>query len=419
MKPRFFLQAIALVLLLIAASHGQEWTRFRGPNGTGVADTPAIPVQWTMDGFNWRIPLPGVGHSSPVVWSEKLFITSADETTGERFLLCIDTENGQPLWQREFQGSPYGIHQFNSRASSTPTVDSDRLYFVWGSPEQLVMYAVTHDGNDVWSRNLGPYASQHGFGGSPILYGDLVILANDQTIKDNMQGKSSIFALDKATGEIRWVTPRDSREAAYSVPCILAARGQEAELVFNNGVHGIAGVDPEDGTVKWEIPVFDKRSVSSPVVAAGLVFGSCGSGGGGNYVSAVQPGGGNANRPPREAYRIRTAAGYVPTPVAYNDLLFVWYDKGVVTCLNAATGDVHWRERIEQAEFFGSPIRVADKLYCIEANTGDVIVLAASDEFKLLARNPLGEPSRATPAVSEGQMFLRTYSHLAAIGDGS
>jgi outer membrane protein assembly factor BamB len=185
-------------------------------------------------------------------------------------------------------------------------------------------------------------------------------------------------------------------------------------MLFNSWAHGITSIDPKTGKTNWEAAgVFKLRTVSSPVVAGGLVFGSCGSGGGGNYVVAVRPG--NAQgRAAELAYKVTASAPYVPTSVAKGDLLFLWSDKGIATCIKAATGDKVWQKRVG-GDFFGSPVRVGDRLYAISLD-GEVVVLAASENYDLLGRNPLGETSRATPAVAGGAMYLRTLSHLFSIG---
>ena len=180
-------------------------------------------------------------------------------------------------------------------------------------------------------------------------------------------------------------------------------------MIFNSQSHGISSIDPATGHTNWEIDVFDKRSVSSPLVVGGLIFGSCGSGGGGNYVVAVRPG-----KKPEVAYKIDKSAPYVPTSVAHGKLLFLWGDSGVVSCIDVPSGNLVWQKRVG-GNYSGSPVRAAGRLYCISAE-GEVVVLAAKDQFDLISRQPLGEPSRSTPAIAGGRMYLRTVSHLVSIG---
>lgn len=402
-----------LALLGIAVStFGQEWTRFRGPNGTGISSAKTIPTQWTGKDFNWNVALPGVGHSSPVIWRDKVFITSAQENPGKIFVICLKTEDGSVLWKREFPFVPFEKHKFNSFASATPAVNETRVYVSWNTPEHYTLMAFDHDGKTIWDADLGPFKSQHASGTSPIIYKDKVILGDEQ------DGDSSLVALDAATGKTRWRTSRKTAVAAYSTPCVFQPEGQKPVLIFNGQAHGISAIDPDNGGVIWEFDkAFDKRSVSSPVIASGLIFGSCGSGAGGNYVVAVRPGNPSKGIKPELAYEIRKSAPYVPTSVAVGDLLFLWGDGGIVTCLHAPSGSIRWQERVGEGKesFFGSPICVDGRLYCISAS-GDVFVIEASDHFKELAKFSLGELTHTTPAVSDGRMYIRTASHLMSIG---
>lgn len=387
--------------LLPSGSAAQQWPRFRGPNGSGESET-ILPAKWSDADYVWKIELPGSGHSSPVLWGNQLWVTSA-LSHQQRLLISIDARNGKVLWQREFTCTGHPIHKQNSFASSSPTVDADHVYVAWATPEAYRVYALGHDGRAVWEADLGPYESQHGFGASPIIYKELLILNSDQ------DGDSALWALDRKTGERRWRLPRRTAVAAYSTPCIYRAEDGAEQLIFNSQAHGITGVDPQSGETLWELDLFDKRSVSSPIVAGGLVFGSCGSGAGGNYLVAVRPG-----VAPQLVYKVDRSAPYVPTSVARGNLLFLWADNSVVTCIRADTGSPVWQQRVG-GNFSSSPVRAADKIYCVSAE-GEAVVLAAEATFQELGRVSLGEVCRSTPAISGGQMFLRTESHLMALG---
>jgi len=409
---------VATLVMLGTSSNltAQEWTRFRGPNGTGASDASTIPTQWTASDYNWAVGLPGVGHSSPVVWGDKIFLTSGDEETAERMVLCLAVDDGALLWQRTFDSTIHTKHVRNSFGSVTPAVDAERVYVAWSTPEEYTFLALDHNGGDVWRRDLGPFVSQHSCGISPIVYEDMVILGNDQDEADEEghHGESFLIAVDARTGETRWQTSRASAVVAYSTPCVYDPPDEPAQLIFNSQAHGISSIDPHTGKTNWEQVVFDKRSCSSPIIAGGVIFGSCGSGGGGNFVVALRPGKVDGSRSPELAYRIDTQAPYVPTPIANGDLVFLWSDKGIVTCIRASSGEVVWRERVG-GNYSGSPIRVGDRLYCIDEE-GVVVVLSASEKYEVLARNPLGEESRATPSVADGRLYLRTYSHLISVG---
>jgi outer membrane protein assembly factor BamB len=406
-----------LVLLLVCGAitcvdlaGAQEWTRFRGPNGSGLSEATTIPAAWSEGEFLWKAALPGKGNSSPVLWGDKVFLTSANPQDGTRYVLCLSARDGKLLWKRDYPSRPHPIHQQNTLASSTPTVDARRVYCAWSTPEEFTLLALGHDGSPAWKADLGPFVSQHGFGTSPILYGDLVIITNDQ------DADSFLIAVDRASGRTRWKVPREhlpEQNTCYATPCIFEPPGRPAELILCSRVYGVTSVDPLSGEKRWEAKVLRSRAVSSPIVAGGLVLASCGSGAGDNMVVAIRPYADGDK--PEVAYTIdRTGCPYVPSMVTKDDLVFMWGDRGVVTCIDAARGTVHWRERVG-GNYFGSPVRVDQKLYCI-SDTGDVVALAAADEFKLLGRSPLGETSRATPAVADGRMFLRTESHLTAVG---
>lgn len=406
--------SVGLSLMVAAEPVGaQQWTRFRGPNGSGVSDATSIPVSWTPADYQWTTKLPGMGHSSPVVWGKRLFLMSADPDDATRYIICIDTGTGKIMWQRKYASMPHKLHTRNTFASGTPAVDDQRLYVAWSTPEQLTLRALDHDGNEVWTRDLGTWVSQHGFGSSPIVYQDLVILVNSQQAErvdpGQTPGESRVMAFDRHTGAQRWSAPRRATSVSYSTPCIYQGADGRAQLICCNTGDGIYSLDPQTGKPNWSNQVFTMRTVASPIIVGDLVLGSNGVGGfSNNYLAAVRADSGE------EVYSGIKKVAYVATPVAYGDLVFTYYDSGFVNCIDARTGQQVWYQRVT-AGFSGSPVRVRDKLYCID-DEGVVIVLAAGPKYRELARNPLGERSRATPAVSGGRMFLRTLSQLFCIG---
>jgi outer membrane protein assembly factor BamB len=392
-------------------AHAQEWTRFRGPNGSGISEAKSVPVTFTEKEFNWKVALPGVGHSSPVVWKDKIFITSADENTGKRFLFCISAADGKVLWNHAFDFTAYQHHSLNTAASSTPAVDADHVYVVWPAPEQMTLHALTHQGKEVWKRELGAYQSMHGGGMSPIVVGETVIVT-----KEPEAGLGALLGLDRKTGQVRWKHDRPCTNAAYATPLVYQPPGGPPQVVFT-GSAGITSLDPATGALNWELPnVFRARCVGSPVLvgpaAAPLVFATAGTGGGDRQAVALRPGG--KGTAPQVAYQPTKGICYVPTPITVGDRLYLWGDGGIVTCLKAGTGEEVWMERAG-GNFFGSPVCVDGRLYCV-STTGEVVVIATGDAFKVLARNPLGEASHSTPAISGGVMYLRTLTHLISVG---
>ena len=402
--------AIACLLAWTAFSslQAQEWSRFRGPNGSGECEADGIPVTWGEKDFLWKVKLPGAGHASPVVWDNRVFITSTDDDAG-KFVSCFNVADGSDVWKRSFPGKVYQKNTLNSFAAATPALDKDHLYLAWTTPEEYTIVALDQQtGKDAWRRNLGPFTSQHGSGASPIVFGDILIVPNDQ------DGASSVIALDCTTGKTRWTTPRRTTKASYSTPIIYSGQTGAAELILTSHAHGISSFDPHTGKLNWELPVMEYRTVGSPIMAGGLIFAACGEGGGGKQMFAVQPPDTAKKQAARVAYNVDAKLPYVVTPVARGALIFLWTDQGIVSCLDTATGKKLWQQRVE-GKYYGSPIRIRDRLYAV-SREGQVVVIAAADNFKLLGETKLGEGSQSSPAVSGGVLFLRTESQLLAVG---
>ena len=414
----------AILALASTAGAGEgEWTRFRGPNGSGISEAVTVPAKWTERDYNWKVKLPGIGYSSPVIWGERIFVTCAEPETAKRLILCLRSADGRVQWQREYPSRTYAQHRDNCYATATPAVDAEGVVVTWTTPEQVLLLALDLDGSEVWRRDFGPFVSDSGSGISPILYEDLVVLENDQDDPSldpgykkhppEPAGTSSLIAVDRKTGQTRWQIERTTSFAAYGTPCVYQAENGRRELIFTNTARGMAGVDPQTGRINWELnQKFLDRTISSPVVASGLVFAGSGVSIRGTRYVAVRPC--SREQEPEVAYEIRHAVPMVPTPLVKGGRLFLWTDDGVVTCLKVASGEVIWRERVG-GSFYGSPVWVNGRLYCIAKN-GDVVVLAAADKFELPSRVPLGELSYATPAVAGGVMYLRTQSHLFSLG---
>lgn len=388
----------------------QEWTRFRGPNGAGLGVAEKFPAELSERDFFWKIELPGRGHSSPVVWGERIFVTSNPPETPQRVISCVSAADGKTLWKKGYATGGYRQHADNNYASATPAVDAERVYFHWASPEGSGLVALDQkDGREVWKVDLGPFLSKHGPGTSPIVFEDVVLLDFDQD-----EGKSFLLAVDAKTGRTRWRREHKGTKSSASTPCIFTPKSGAPQVITESFATGVVASDTRSGAVVWQLPsLMTRRCVSSPFVTpGGLIIAQCGEGRAESFVEAVRPAadGKSAVR----AYGVLRVGGYVPTPIAVGELLFLWKENGLVSCVRSATGEQLWSERVEGA-FYGSPVCVNGRLYNMTMR-GDLVVLAVGEKFQPPQRLALGEGSHATPAVSGGRMYLRTFTHLIAVG---
>ena len=307
------------LMLFAGSAPAQEWNRFRGPNGAGTSSV-TIPAAWDEDDYRWRVAVPGIGHASPVVWEDRIFVSSGDEETGARLLVCLDRATGEEVWSRSFDDATHAKHNLNSFASTTPVVDERGEHLAWGTPEHIWVVAVTHDGDEAWRTDLGPYRSGHGFGQSLITYGDLLILPVEH------QGESFRAALNTSDGAVRWRVPSAS-SLHYATPCVRTRADGVDELIFVNWEQGIAAVDPLSGEVNWSADVFDKShiesSIGSPVLAGGLVIGVAGWLGHGYEAIAVDP---DADGAP-VVWKLDRGAPLCTTPLVLGESVYFWSDQ--------------------------------------------------------------------------------------------
>lgn len=396
------------VLALTQSACAENWTRFRGPNGTGVSGQKGIPTTWSPGDYAWKVTLPGLGHSSPVIWEDKLFVTSAIDEGTVRYLHCLNTRTGKQLWRRQTGLNRSHKHSKSSWASATPVVDGDRVYVAFADKESYFLAAYDFDGELVWRRDLGEFDSQHGQGVSPIIYKDLIIIPNDQ------KGPSSIVAYNRKTGELVWSALRTIRKTSYATPMIYREKGQKPQLICASGAMGLTSLDPETGEPLWQSGSFPGprgRTVHSPVEAAGLLFQAAGGGGKGSLMVAVDPHGKGDVSKTHVKYRRKKSLPYVPTPVAYKGYLYLWNDNGVVHCIQPKTGKTVWTQRVDGSDYSGSPVCIDGKLYCM-SEKGYCVVIAASPKYRYYGKVNLGDSSHATPAVANGRLYLRTFRHL-------
>ncbi len=404
-----------LVFSLLFGSLGwpsQDWPGFRGPGARGQVD-----AGWPADAgpleIVWRVKTGGQGHSSPVVRGDRLFLTEEMPDTGKRRVTCLDVRTGTVQWSRSYEFQSHSQHRLNSFAASTPAVDGERLYVSWTSGEKLELLALKLDGEPAWRRDLGAFQAQHGSGASPLLVQGVLIVAKEHEGEDGF-----LVGLDPATGRDRWRIPRRSVRASYATPVAFEPDGGPIQIVTASTAHGLTGIEPSTGRVLWSLEdLFEQRCVGSSGLVGRTLIQAAGSGGGGKESVTVRLPLDPAKEAPEILFRAQQALPYVPSPIGLGDALFLWSDSGVASCLDRSTGEVHWRERVEGGETFGSPIRIGER-FVIGTTSGELLVLRAAAEFGLLQRLELGEPTQATPAWSQGRLFVRTRGALLCLQAG-
>jgi outer membrane protein assembly factor BamB len=417
-----------------------NWPQFRGPEGQGVTRETGIALEWTdTKNVLWKTELPGRGHSSPIVWGDRIFLTTAIEgevvpgakavrhiNDGEEFIhpdgigadrkhtfkvLALEAKNGRILWERtSWEGTPVDSrHRRGSFASPTPVTDGKRVYAYFGSEG---LYAYSFDGVLAWKYVPGVVATMGvGVGTSPLLYRDLVILVCDEDNGDN----SFVVGLDKNTGKEVWRVPRKV-QVSWATPVIVRAGGHDE--VVTSGTEAIIAYDPVTGKERWRMKGLSSNAVPSPVAGKDVVVLSAGFPE--KLAVAVRPGGSGDVTESHVLWRYTKGTAYVPSPILYDGYVYLMTDKGLITCLDARTGEVKYEggRPPVAASFMASPVAVAGKLL-IMSQDGDTFVITAGPAHEVVRTNPLGEPISASAAVSQGRLYIRGERHLFAIGTGS
>jgi outer membrane protein assembly factor BamB len=396
------------LLFVVAALTGSadDWPEFRGPTGQGHSTDRGVPLEWSESrNVIWKTRVPGLGWSSPVVAGGRVWLTSAlKERGGSLRALAFDLETGRELVNTEVfrtrSGDP--LNAKNSLASPTPIVEGDRVYVHFGADGTA---ALTTSGETVWKLRV-PYDSQHGSGGSPVLYGDLLIL--------NADGSDAAFviALEKQTGKIRWRTSRRQPwDQAYSTPLVIRI-GDRDELV-SAGAFRAAAYDPQSGKEIWRVGYGDGFSnVPRPVYGHGLVY--IATGFQQPSLIAVRPDGTGDVTRTHIAWTVRRGAPLTPSPLLVGDELYIVNDGGIVSCLDATTGMTRWQQRLD-GSFSASPVFADGRIYFLNEE-GVATVILPGKEFRKLATNQVDGATLASMAVSAGSLFIRSNTHLYRIG---
>ena len=389
-----------------------DWPGWRGPRGDGICEEKGFPLRWSaFENTLWRVETPGDGHSSPITFGDALYLTAAvgGENGGDarRLLIRFDKLTGEKSWELELLAAPRERkHTKNSHASGTPAADGDRVYTCFVGNGRVQVAAVGHDGKPQWRVSPCGFNSMHGYCTSPVLYGDVVVVNCDQD-----GDEAAIFAFERGTGKVRWRTERPNHVRSYVPPLIFNGAGRD-QLVLS-GSKTVSSYEPFTGLPLWSCEGPTEQCVASAVQGHGLVFIT------GGYpdreILAIRPDGQGDVTKTHIAWRARKGVAYVPSPLAVGDEFFVVSDEtGVACCYDAKTGALRWQERLGGR--FNSSMVYADGRIYLGSEEGDVHVFSAGAQFERLAKNEMGEGIFASPAFSDGRIYIRTTKALYAVG---
>ncbi len=430
-----------VLVFSIPAAAEEHWPSFRGPSASGTtASDEALLDRWdaaTGEGIRYQVAIPGLAHSSPVIWGNKLFLTtavssdpganftpglygsgqaSADQSVHEWRLLCLDKRTGNILWsQTSTRGVPKDKRHIKSTyANATPATDGIRVVALFGSEG---LFAYDMEGDQIWKKDLGRMdvgaydfpSYEWGPASSPILHDGTVYVQVDT------QGRSFVIALDAETGETRWQTERDELPS-WGSPTVYHADGARPELI-TNASNWIRAYDPADGKELWRLGGSSKITAPTPVFADGLIIVASGRAPE-RPIFAIRPGGlGDITASDHVAWSLTRRGPYMPTPLIYQGKVYVGNNDGVFACYDLETGREHYRGRLPHRGkgFSASPVAAAGKIY-FPSEDGVTFVIEAGETLRLLAENPVGELVMASPAISDGVLYLRGHRHLFSIG---
>ena len=410
--------AIGCLFILAQLAVAENWPRFRGADGQGASTETALPTKWSAkENVAWKTPIPGEGWSSPVVWGKRVFVTATTDGGKSCHIIGLDAETGKLLWDREvFKQQPPHKRPENSQATPTPTTDGERVYATFGEGG---IAAVTVAGEPVWTYQDFKFHSHHGLSASPILYKDLLIMPYDGSSKtDKAVGWQKpwegalVVALDRATGQVRWKTPRGPSRLAHATPLLLKVA--DKDVLVSTAGEVVQGFDPQNGKLLWTVPAVGEGVTPSPVVGDGMVFTA--SGFGATALRAIRLEGGAEETTRPVVWETKKGVTTIPSPVYVKPYLYMVTEKGILNCLDAATGKEVWQERLP-GSYAASPIYAGGNLYFL-SDSGETTIVEPGPKFKIIAQNPLGERCQASIAVANGRLFIRTEGNLYCIRKG-
>ncbi len=390
------------------------WPRWRGPSGQGLVEGTGYPDTWSEDrNVVWKVVVPGRGHSSPIIWGDRIFLTTAAPDGSRRSVLCFQRSDGKMLWETVVPSAPAeSLYAKNSYASASVSTDGRSVYAYFGNAG---LVALDFSGKQLWHVSFGTITLYHGPGGSPLLYRDRIILYQDQRLMDRSikVDPGFIVAIDKATGKELWRQKRDP-QPGWGTP-IAVQVGDHVEIIVNSS-RRIDAYDPESGKLLWFCSGNMVEVIPTPVVAHGMIYACSGRAG---PTIAIKPGGSGDVTATHVVWTTPKGSPFVPSPVVSGDYLYTVNDMAsVITCHNAKTGEIFGQLRAGEAVregFSASPVAVGGKIYFTN-DEGETFVFDPAPDFRLLHVNRLGEQTLASPALVDGRWYFRTQSHLICIG---
>jgi outer membrane protein assembly factor BamB len=405
-----------LVLVLAAGAPAEDWPGWRGPRGDGTSTEKGIPLHWSKtDNIAWKVPIPGKGHSSPIVSGDRIFVTTCLEKEEKRLLLCLDRRDGKLLWERVVLTARLERkHGLNSFASSTPVTDGKYVWVTFLEYPDMQVVCYDNNGKLIWRHSPGKLLSMHGFCTSPVLHRDLLILNGDQ------DADAYIVALDKNTGAEKWRVDRPNKTRSYCTPILIESpkRPGVTQLVLS-GSKSVTGYDADTGKLLWIIDGPTEQYVASLVYLDETLFLTTGFPE--YHLMGISPDGeGNITKTEHIRWHIghrengARGASYVPSPLAYAGHFFVVSDPGFLGCIETRSGKRVWMNRLGK-HHSASPV-LSEGLMYFPDDDGITWVVKASPKFEVVAKNALEEECHASPAISHGQLFIRTLNHLYCIG---
>jgi len=401
-------QDTAVSMIASAGDGAQYWPRWRGPSGQGLVSGTGYPDKWSAtENVFWKVSVPGDGNSSPVVWDDRIFLTTARDGGRRLSLLAYRRSDGVQLWEAFApEGRVEAVHEKNGHASATVSTDGRLIYASFGSRGLM---AFDFNGKLAWRQDLGAISNYWGTAGSPLLYKDRVIIYQDQ-----QRAESFIAAFDAASGKQLWRTVRNA-SVGWGSPVAIHSGGRDEIVV--NGQYAVVAYNPENGSELWRVNGTTMEVVPTIVVGHGLIFSSSGRAG---PTLAIRPGGQGDVTRTHLVWSSPRGSPFIPSPILHEDQLYMVNDMtSIATAFDARTGRTLWQSRLGAAQregFSASPVAVDGKIFFTN-DDGETFVLRGGADFKLLHVNSIGERTLASPALVDGRWYIRTAGHLFAIGN--